>query len=89
MEVSGDSMEPGIRGGDSVLIDQSVLEASQASIMAVGHAEHIYIKRLVRHQDGAVTLLSDNPAHAPIHLAGDELDSFRIIGRLVWLYRRL
>ena len=89
MDVSGDSMEPGIFNGDTVLIDQSVKSFNGNAVMAVGHAETIFIKRLQRLADGGLALLSDNPAYEPIRLAGDELASFRVIGKLVWLFRRI
>ena len=89
MDVAGDSMEPGIRHGDTLLIDQSVREAAPSFIMAVGHEENIYIKRLKKDRDGGLTLVSDNPLYRPVRLAGDELDSFRVIGKAVRLFRDL
>ncbi len=89
MDVSGDSMEPGICNGDTVLIDQSSKTAMAGAVMAVGHEETIYLKRLGLHNDGSLSLISDNPAYSPIHLFGDDLNSFRIIGKLVWLCRDL
>ncbi|MDR2891953.1 MAG: helix-turn-helix domain-containing protein [Deltaproteobacteria bacterium] len=89
MDVSGDSMEPGIFHGDTVLIDQSVKNFQSNSIMAVGHDETIFIKRLQSMPGGGLALLSDNPAYEPIRLAGDELASFRVLGKLVWLFRKV
>lgn len=89
MDVIGDSMEPGICGGDTVLIDQSVTAPSPGLVMAVGHEDSIYIKRIGLSADGGVILASDNPSYGPIHLYGDDLDSFRVIGKLVWLCRDL
>jgi phage repressor protein C with HTH and peptisase S24 domain len=54
--------------------------------MAVGFEESIFIKRLER-QPGGVVLLSDNRNYAPLKIAGDELGSLRIIGKVVWLCR--
>ncbi|MDL2313500.1 helix-turn-helix domain-containing protein [Desulfovibrio sp. OttesenSCG-928-C14] len=89
MDVAGDSMEPGIANGDTVLIDRSRTDFTHGSIMAVGHDDTIFLKRLKRYGDESVALLSDNPAYSPIHLYGDELNSLRIIGRLVWLCRKV
>lgn len=89
MDVTGDSMEPGICSGDTVLIDQSVIAPMPGTIMAVGHADNIYIKRIGVSADGGIVLASDNPNYSPIHLYGDDLDSFRVIGKLVWLCRDL
>lgn len=86
MDVVGDSMEPGIRDGDMVLVDQSRNSADTSGILAVGVEDAIYIKRLLRGSDGLV-LRSDNTNYADIRLSGDELHSFRIIGKVVWLCR--
>ncbi len=86
MDVVGDSMEPGIADGDMVLVDQAYVQITPKSVMAVGYEDSIYIKRL-ENRPGGITLLSDNPDYAPIAIAGDEMSSFRVIGRVVWLCR--
>lgn len=86
MDVIGNSMEPGIRDGDMVLVDQSVAEPAPKSILAVGFEDAIYIKRLEKYPGGFL-MLSDNSDYSPIRVAGDELQSFRIIGKVVWLCR--
>ncbi|MDL2209976.1 helix-turn-helix domain-containing protein [Desulfovibrio sp. OttesenSCG-928-O18] len=86
MDVIGNSMEPGIRDGDMVLVDQAAVEPTAKSILAVGYEDAIYIKRLERQANGFL-LVSDNPDYAPIRVAGDEMASFRVIGKVVWLCR--
>lgn len=86
MDVIGNSMEPGIRDGDMVLVDQSFQEIAPKSILAVGYDEAIYIKRLEKRPEG-VLMISDNADYAPVTVAGDELNSFRVIGKVVWLCR--
>ena len=86
MDVIGNSMEPGIRDGDMVLVDQSFKEIAPKAILAVGYDEAIYIKRLEKRPEG-VLMISDNSDYAPVTVAGDELDSFRVIGKVVWLCR--
>lgn len=86
MDVIGDSMEPGIRDGDMVLVDQSHKDVTPKSILAVGYDEAIYIKRLEKRPAG-LTMVSDNPDYAPVSINGDELQSFRVIGKVVWLCR--
>lgn len=86
MDVIGNSMEPGIRDGDMVLVDQSAAEPTAKSILAVGFEDAIYIKRLEKHSGGFL-MLSDNPDYSPIQVVGDELQSFRVIGKVVWLCR--
>jgi phage repressor protein C with HTH and peptisase S24 domain len=86
MEVIGDSMEPLIREGDSVLIDQSRREVHSGGIYALGIAETIMVKRLER-QPSKLVLLSANPGYAPIVLQGDEIDTVRVIGTVVGMWR--
>jgi SOS-response transcriptional repressor LexA len=86
MDVVGDSMEPGIQDGDMVLIDRANTRLHKSSIWAVGVEDAIYLKRVARN-DGGVVLHSDNPAYSDMRLQGDELDSFRVIGKMVWLCR--
>ena len=86
MDVIGNSMEPGVRDGDMVLVDQSCTDMTPKTILAVGYEDAIYLKRLEKRPNG-LAMLSDNPDYAPIVVAGDELLSFRIIGKVVWLCR--
>ena len=86
MDVIGDSMEPFICQGDTVLVDQSQTTIRPEIIYAVGVDDSIMVKRVATEQ-GKVTLISDNPAYSPIAIQGDELLSFRIIGRVVWSAR--
>ena len=86
MDVVGDSMEPGIRDGDMVLVDQSNTQISPQSILAVGVDDAIYLKR-VEKRNGGILLHSDNNDYSDLELYGDELNSFRVIGKVVWLCR--
>ncbi|GFM33902.1 LexA family transcriptional regulator [Desulfovibrio subterraneus] len=86
MDVFGNSMEPEIREGDMVLVDQSQKDIFAGSIYAVGLEETVMVKRLERKM-GEVVLHSDNPDYSPIQVRGDELESFRVIGRIVWISR--
>lgn len=86
MDVVGDSMEPGVCDGDTVLIDQSCKRIDSHAVLAVGVEDAIYLKRVERCGDGII-LHSDNSTYAPMEVFGDELESFRVIGRVVWLCR--
>lgn len=86
MHVMGDSMEPFILDGDMVLVDQAQHQPARHGVYAVGFEDAIYVKRL-ECVPNAVRLLSDNPEYAPMHIMGDELHSFRILGKVVWLCR--
>lgn len=86
MDVVGDSMEPTVYDGDTVLVDQGNTRLTPSNIFAVGVDDSIYLKR-VETVRGGVVLHSDNPQYAPLELCGDELSGFRVIGKMVWLCR--
>ncbi len=88
MDVFGNSMTPEIKDGDTVLIDQSRKDIFAGTIYAVGIEDTIMVKRIEKHPRKLV-LLSDNKEYAPIFLADDEIDSVRIIGRVIWICREL
>ncbi|WP_035064484.1 LexA family transcriptional regulator [Nitratidesulfovibrio termitidis] len=88
MDVVGDSMEPEIRDGDTVLVDRATEDLRFGQIYAVGLEDAVLVKRIMRTPDG-LALVSDNPAYSPIRVRGDELEQFRVIGRVVWLCREL
>ncbi|WDP93114.1 MAG: helix-turn-helix transcriptional regulator [Desulfobacter sp.] len=86
MEVFGRSMEPLIREGDTVLIDQSQVRIMAGAIYAVGVDDTIMVKRLEKHPD-ALVLCSDNKDFAPIRLDVHSTDKVRVLGRVIWSCR--
>jgi phage repressor protein C with HTH and peptisase S24 domain len=86
MEVFGQSMEPLIREGDTVLIDQSQTHIMAGAIYAVGVDDTILVKRLEKHPDSLV-LCSDNKDFSPIHLDIHTLEKVRVLGRVIWSCR--
>lgn len=88
MDVFGNSMAPEIKDGDTVLVDQSQRNILAGAIYAVGIEDTIMVKRIEKHPLKLV-LLSDNKAYAPIFLTGEEIDSVRIIGKVIWISREL
>lgn len=86
MEVFGQSMEPVIREGDTVLIDQARKDIIAGSIYALGVEDTILVKRLEKHPDKLV-LCSDNKDYAPIYIEKYDTDKVRIIGKVIWSCR--
>jgi len=86
MEVFGQSMEPVIKEGDTVLIDQSQKNILAGAIYAVGVEDTILVKRLEKHPNKLV-LCSDNKDYEPIYLEREEADKIRIIGKVIWSCR--
>lgn len=88
MDVVGNSMEPEIRHGDMVLIDQAQTAIVAHGIYAVGVEDTVLVKR-VEKRPGELVLLSDNRDYAPIVLSGDALEALRVIGRVLWIGREV
>lgn len=86
MDIFGNSMEPEIKEGDTVLIDQSRKEIIAGGIYAVGIEDTVMVKR-VEKRPGALLLFSDNREYAPVELRGEEMANARIIGKVVWSCR--
>lgn len=83
----GDSMQPTLLDGDIVLIDsgqQSILSPDR--IWAVSYGDLAMIKRVRRLPGGRYLLMSDNSAVQPIECVDDEM---HVIGRVVWIGRRV
>lgn len=88
MRVTGDSMSPEIRQGDTVLIDQSQKELNPGQIYAVGIEGLVYLKRIDT-RPGKLILHSINAAEYPpfeIDLA-EQGNAVRILGRCIWSCR--
>lgn len=86
MSVVGNSMEPELKEGDMVLIDQSKNDVLAGGIYAIGVDDTVMVKR-VEKLPGTLVLHSDNTDYSPIRLAGDELDSVRVVGKIIWVAR--
>lgn len=88
MDVVGDSMEPVVEDGDTVLIDESQREIIAGGMFAVGLEQEVFLKYLLR-IPGKLVLQSRNERYAPIEvdINGDLAGTVRIIGRVVWSCR--
>jgi phage repressor protein C with HTH and peptisase S24 domain len=88
MDVAGDSMEPEILNGDTVLIDESQDSIIAGGLFAVGIEQEVFVKYLYR-VPGKLILKSKNPEYDPIEvdMNGDIADTVRIVGRVVWSCR--
>ncbi len=86
MDIFGNSMEPEIKDGDTVLIDESQKDILAGAIYAVGIDDTIMVKRLEKHPNKLV-LHSDNKEYSPIYFQGSDINSIRIIGKVIWTCR--
>jgi phage repressor protein C with HTH and peptisase S24 domain len=88
MDIFGNSMEPELKAGDTVLVDQSQTDILSGAIYAVGVDDTIMVKRLEKHPN-RIVLLSDNRDYAPIYLDKAQAPGMRIIGKVIWICREL
>jgi phage repressor protein C with HTH and peptisase S24 domain len=88
MDVTGDSMEPEIRGGDTVLIDQGQTEVIPGGFYAVGIEDGVVVRQLDL-KPGVLVLTCPNPRYGPIEVdvRGGLGGTVRIIGRVIWWCR--
>ena len=54
----------------------------------MGIEDTIMVKRIEKHP-GKLVLRSDNRDYEPVYLSRNEMDGFRIIGKIVWISRNV
>jgi phage repressor protein C with HTH and peptisase S24 domain len=64
-KVHGDSMEPLLFDGDSVLVNLQETNVLNGKVYALRYGDELRIKRVYRRLDGSLILRSDNPDHLP------------------------
>jgi phage repressor protein C with HTH and peptisase S24 domain len=80
IQVEGDSMEPTLRNGDEILVDETP-RPPRDGIHVVRVDGVLLVKRLETGRPGVLVLKSDNPAYDPIELAPRDVE---VVGRVVW-----
>lgn len=83
IRVDGDSMEPVLHSGDTVLIDHTRTTIEGEGIYVIRLDDHLYAKRLQRIVDG-VAVISTNKEYERITVPRDRMVELEIIGRAVW-----
>lgn len=92
VDVSGDSMTPTLSDGDTLLVDTRVQSVISGSVYAIRAEDEVLVKRLNRHLDGNIEVISDNPRFKPQlieaatarRLWADGEAPLKIIGRVLW-----
>ncbi len=85
----GDSMEPTIRAGDLLLLDRAVESIVDDALYSILINDVLLIKRIQRLFDASVLVKSDNPAYQTQTLSKTQAEDLQVIGRLVWVGRRV
>jgi phage repressor protein C with HTH and peptisase S24 domain len=88
IHVEGDSMAPTLSDGDAVLVDLSQQQPKLDGIYVIGYEDHLMVKRLridpVRQM---LAIMSDNALYPAVENIAPE--NLNVIGRVIWLGRRL
>ena len=88
LRIKGGSMEPRIKEGDTVIVrKQETVESGEIAIVLV-NGDEATCKRVVKHQNGGISLMAFNPAVYETHFyTPDEILSLpvRILGKVVEL----
>ena len=88
ISVEGDSMQPTLSPEDTVLVDMTQTQPRRDGIYVLRYDDAVLVKRLrYDPQRRMVTILSDNPAYPPLDIT--DLDCLHVIGRVLWLGRRV
>ena len=88
MDVRGDSMEPLLKDGDTLLLDQSDTEILDGRIYVVTLGDELRVKRIQKGFKGYI-LRSENPRYADITVEGEDLAAFKVHGRVRWCAKML
>lgn len=89
LKISGDSMNPEIHDGDTVIVRRQDDAESDEIVIALVNGNDGVCKRLKKYKD-SLSLISTNPSYAPMYFSQEEVDSkpVRIIGKVVELRRK-
>lgn len=87
----GDSMVPTFENGDILLVDTGIEKITSDAIYALNIGGELFVKRIQRNIDGGLIVISDNKDYEKMYIPKDELDTVRVIGKIVfaWTASRL
>lgn len=86
LDVIGDSMEPTLKNGDTILVDKTDKNVHEGNIYLVSFQNQLLIKRLFR-DVGGIVLKSDNSAYRELIVPPEYMDDFVVWGRMRWMAR--
>lgn len=89
LDVVGDSMEPLIRAGDTILVDTSDRNVQDGKTYLVAYGDDLKVKHIFKSPQGLI-LRSENQRYADVTIAPDELGTYAVVhGRVRWFGRLL
>lgn len=89
LDVIGDSMEPLLRDGDTILVDTLDKEVRDGKTYLVAYGDDLKVKHVFKTPRGLI-LRSENTRYADVLIEPEELGTFAIIhGRVRWFGRMM
>lgn len=84
ISAAGDSMEPGIRDGDLLLVDTREPAFSEFGIYVFEARGERLVKRVQRKFDGTLYVISDNTVYQPEVISKELATEIKVIGKVIW-----
>lgn len=89
LDIVGDSMEPLLRSGDTILVDQADKDVMDGKTYLVAYGDDLKVKSVFKTPRGLI-LRSENPRYADVLIEPHELGSYAVIhGRVRWFGRMM
>lgn len=82
LDVAGNSMEPTLWDGETILVDLQLREVVSGSVYVLRDGDELLVKRLQRMLGGAVEVVSDNANFRSQEV--QDPTQLSVIGRVVW-----
>lgn len=83
LNVAGDSMEPTLSDKELILFDKNNRDITKGGIFIVSTNAGLFVKRVALKTDGSLELISDNKSYNSEHIAPAEIDSIRLLGKVI------
>jgi len=80
----GDSMEPGIRHGDLILVDTRQSSFTEFGIYVFEARGERMVKRVQRKFDGTLFIISDNNVYQPEIISSKLAEEIKVVGKVIW-----
>jgi len=80
----GDSMEPGIRDGDLLLVDTRQQAFTEFGIYVFEARGERLVKRVQRKFDGTLYVISDNTVYQPEVISSELASEIKVVGKVIW-----
>jgi phage repressor protein C with HTH and peptisase S24 domain len=84
ISAAGDSMEPGIRDGDLLLVDTRQDAFTEFGIYVFEARGERLVKRVQRKFDGTLYVISDNAVYQPEAISSELATEIRVVGKVIW-----